>query len=69
MEEGNCKTMVGMKKKKRKGSKNRREIKSRKEMRKRMKSARCALLHVSAWSTDKKYTEVYKGTFDIFFRN
>ena len=36
-------------------------------MRKEEKRLRCALLHGSGWSTDKKYMRRYKGTFDILF--
>ena len=39
----------------------------RKKMRKEQKNLRCALLHGSAWSTERKYMRRYKGTFDVFF--
>ena len=39
----------------------------RNEMRKEEKNLRCALLNGSAWSTERKYTIRYKGTFDVFF--
>ena len=36
-------------------------------MRKEVKNLRCAFLNGSAWSTERKYTRRYKGTFDVFF--
>ena len=39
----------------------------RTEMKKEEKRLKCTLLNGSAWSTERKYTRRYKGTFDIFF--
>ena len=37
------------------------------EMRKEEKRLKCALLNLSAWSTENKHIRRYSGTFDIFF--
>ena len=39
----------------------------RTDLRKEEKRFRCALLHGSTWSTERKYMKRYKGTFDGFF--
>ena len=40
---------------------------NRKDTQKKAATARCNLLNGSAWSTERKYTQRFKGTFDIFF--